>query len=218
MRRAFLLTVTALGMMVCLLGGTGLFAALSDSASTGTNRVTTNGLPPSADLKLASADHTSAIVCHTFADDLTTGLISETDLAPGSAGQAWFCLRNDGSAAMGSMRVIADGLSDVDHDCTGDEQDSGDATCGGDKAGELSDVLTVLFIQRDCGSGAEVYSSAEVNLRANASTPLALPTPAAGETMCFQAQISYRIPPQAADVQKAQSDTVTWRFKFTAQT
>ena len=79
MRRPFLLTVTALGLVVCLVGSTGLFAALTDTAATGTNQVTTPGLASSADIQLAFDEGTpGSPTCGAFSDDLATGLFDFT--------------------------------------------------------------------------------------------------------------------------------------------
>ena len=219
MRRPLLLTITALGALVCLVGSTGLFAALTDTARTGPNQVVTGGLAPSADIKLATAVFSGgSYTCGTFEDDLLTPAITETDLAPGSGGSAFFCLENVGSQALGSLHVMVDELVDVDHACTGDEADNGDTTCGGDLLGELSGVLSARWTSNACDTGVEQWATAEVSLLANSTTPEALPTLGIGETMCLQVYVAYRVPPLAADIQKAQSDTVTWRFKFTGQT
>src|SRR5262245_16526660 len=101
MRRSFLITVSALGLVVCLLGGTGLFAALTDSATTGTNQVDSAPLAGSANLQLALNDGLTpamTMTCGAFSDDLATGLVSGTGLiqSVNSAGSV-FCLRNVGS-------------------------------------------------------------------------------------------------------------------------
>jgi len=219
MRRSLLLTVTLLGVLICTVGGTGLFAALNDTAKTGTNTVTSDDLPTSIDIKLATASYSGGVTtCGTFVDDLATPLFTETDLQPGSNGLAFFCLRNAGAQMAASVDVMSIELSDIDQACTGDEADSGDATCGGDAAGELSDVLSVLFTSLDCSTGVEIDGTPEVGLGANASAPLALPDVAGGGTLCLKAQVSYRTPADPTDAQLAQSDTASWRFRFSAST
>jgi len=219
MRRSLLLTVTVLGALICLVGGTGLFAALNDTAKTGTNTVTSHDLPTSIDIKLATGSYSGGIItCGTFVDDLATPLFTETDLQPGSNGLAFFCLRNVGAQAASNVDVKSIELSDVDQACTGDEADSGDVTCGGGAAGELSHVLSVQFTSLDCSTGAEIDGTAEVGLGANAVGPLALPDISASGTLCLKAQVSYRTPADPVDAQLAQSDTASWRFRFSAST
>jgi hypothetical protein len=54
MRRSVLLTVAALGGLVSLIGGAGLFSALTDTARTGTNSAESAALAGSADIQLAA--------------------------------------------------------------------------------------------------------------------------------------------------------------------
>ena len=90
MRRSLLLTTSVLGLLICLIGGTGLFASLSDSAHTGTNTIESKGLPSSSDLKLATATYSTSFSCDTFSDDLATGLFDFSDMNP-SLGSAQAC-------------------------------------------------------------------------------------------------------------------------------
>ena len=64
MRRSALITLAALGGLICLIGGTGLFAALTDSARSGTNSLESGALAGSADIQLsnASVDAANAVV------------------------------------------------------------------------------------------------------------------------------------------------------------
>lgn len=220
MRRSLLATITVLGALICLVGGTGLFAALTDTATTGTNSATSDDLPSSIDIKLAGsyAFQGGTGVCGPFVDNLTTPLFTETDLRPNNAGQATFCIRNDGAQTAAHLDVKAIELADVDPACTGDEAESGDATCGNGAAGELSGVLSVLFIRVACDTGVDAENTAEVGLGDVAATPLELFPIGAGQTICFRSQLSYRDPADPADAQVAQSDSTSWRFRFTAGT
>lgn len=217
MRRAFLLTVTVLGILVCLIGSTGLFAALSDTASTGTNTVTSDGLAPSADIRLATATD-PGFVCGSFADDLTTPMITATEVVPGTYTSAAVCLTNVGSQALATLQVVVDELSDVDDACTGDESDSGDASCGAEGAGELSGVIDVRFAAYSCADSSVLGISATESLLESSSVPISLLVPGIGETICYRAEITYPESTSAGEVQQAQSDTATWRFKFIART
>ncbi len=219
MRRSLLATMTVLGALICLVGSTGLFAALTDSATTGTNTVTSDGLPTSIDIKLATADEYVGWmrICSTMADDLVTPLITESALQPGAGGSRFFCLRNDGAQTATDLTVRAFDLTDTDDACTGDEADSGDVSCGGGGAGELSQVLSVTFGVVECQDYTiETWSTGEIGLDANVSADLTLPALPAGATMCVQAYVAYRVPEDPLAAQLAQSDTVTWRFRFTA--
>jgi hypothetical protein len=222
MRRSALLTIAMLGGLVCLLGGTVLFSALQDTARTGTNSVESAALgasAESADIQLASATKAPGagpIECGTFSENLSSALITVSAVSPGDpAAGAYFCIKNVGSQTV-SLSGLAEELTDVDFACTGDEASSGDATCGGDQAGELSSVLQVAYQNQDCaGSGG--FGPAPM-LRDNATTPTSIPGAlAAGATGCFRTHIHYPSTTDATAVQTAQSDRATWRFKFTAQ-
>jgi hypothetical protein len=220
MRRSLLATITVLGALICLVGGTGLFAALTDTATTGTNTATSDDLPSSIDIKLGAGYQFSGGVgvCGAFVDNLTTPLFTETDMKPNNVGQATFCIKNDGAQNAAHLDVRAIELTDVDQSCTGDEAESGDATCGNGAAGELSGVLTVFFVSIDCGTGQDSENTAEVGLGDLATTPLTLFQVGAGQTICLRSQLSYRDPADPAAGQVAQSDSTSWRFRFTAGT
>ena len=219
MRRIALVLASALGAAVCLLGGTVLFSALQDTARTGTNSVESAALASSADIQLARGTFngtTGNIDCGTFSEDLTTGLFTLSDVSPGfnQSPAEILCIKNVGSQQV-TLSVLADELTDVDFACTGDEATSGDTTCGGDQAGELSSVLRISYSTVTCQSPAGSGSSPV--LKDNATTPHALGSLAAAATGCYFASIIYPGSTPAADVQKAQSDRVTWRLKFSAQ-
>lgn len=219
MRRSLLATMTVLGALICLVGSTGLFAALTDTATTGTNTVTSDDLPTSIDIKLATADafEGGMRICDTMSDDLATPLITESDLRPGNVGLRFFCLRNDGAQTASELTIRSFELTDTDQACTGDEADSGDASCGNGGDGELSEVLSVGFSVVECAEfHVETWSTGEIGLDANVTTDLVLPEVPAGATMCLKAQLSYRDPEDPLAAQLAQSDTATWRFRFTA--
>jgi hypothetical protein len=216
MRRSALLTAAALGSVACLLGGTVLFSALQDTARTGTNSVDSAALGSSADIQLArGTPNNGNIDCGTFSEDLTSGLITASGVKAGDPNVSeFFCIKNVGSQQV-TLSATADELTDVDFACTGDEAANGDTTCGGDQVGELSGVLTVAYVKGPCqGFGG---SAPTATLKNNATTPLALGTLAAGATNCYSANIQYQSTFANAAVQTAQSDRVTWRFKFSAQ-
>jgi hypothetical protein len=220
MRRASLLTLAALGLVVCLVGSTGLFAALTDTARTGTNQVTTPGLASSADIVVASTiDSAGSLACGTYSDDLATGLIDFTASPPYANADSFLCVKNVGSQALSSLTVQADELTDVDTACTGDEEANGDATCGGDAAGELADVLDVTVGWDACPYQMWTDTSPTTTLLASSTTPITLPTLAVGEEVCFLLRVAYPTAGASPEaIQRAQSDTVTWRFRFDAGT
>jgi len=217
--RSLLLTASVLGLLICLIGGTGLFAALTDSAHTGTNSIDSAALPGSADLKLANASYdANGYSCGTFSDDLATGLFNYADDAPAGFGIGnALCIQNAGSQAV-SLSAAIDQLTDVDVACTGDEADLGDATCGNDQVGELSGVVDVTIGDYDCGTAALNTIYQPGMLADLADTPQAMGTIGAGATRCFLIGVDVnQLAVPAADQQRAQSDKVTWRFVFTGQ-
>jgi hypothetical protein len=113
--------------------------------------VTTGPRPHAADIRISTASVVGGVVaCDAFEENLTTGLFEVGDFQPGSvAGGTFVCIKNMGSAAVGLTASVID-LIDTDPDCTGDEPEAGDATCGGSQAGELSTVVTVLIGQLTC--------------------------------------------------------------------
>jgi hypothetical protein len=116
MRRSALVTVSVLGGLVCLLGGTVLFSALQDTARTGTNSVESATLAASADIQLARGTFgAGGITCGTFSEDLTTGLFTATGVSPGyqTSIDEFFCIKNVGSQQV-TLSALADELTDLD--------------------------------------------------------------------------------------------------------
>ena len=216
MRRPILLTFITLGAIVTGLGGTGLFAALNDDASSGTNAVTSETLGPSADLKLSSAtmdESSSTMSCGTFGDDLTTPIVDVADVAPGADTWSYFCLRNDGVAPVTLSASLTEFVSG-ETGCTGDESAFDPDSCG-TGPGELPPVLEHVFGEYGClGSGTTYYGGD--TLAATSATPVAIGTLGAGEQKCYLARIAY--PPNTTNDtrQAAQSDQATWRYQFHA--
>jgi len=225
MRRSLLLTVTALGALICLMGGTGLFAALTDTARTGTNSIDSAPLAGTADIQLAPGDWlvgatgtTGRLVeCGEYSENLATGFFSASGVQPNYASdEVPYCIRNVGSAAV-NLSAFADELTDVDDSCTGDEALHGDTTCGGGALGELSSVLRIRYaVLHDCSDAGSI-DSRTVGLSDNATVgePI-LGTLQPGAFGCFSVQVIYGGATTDA-IQVAQSDTSTWRFKFVAQ-
>jgi hypothetical protein len=230
MGRNALRVVIVLGVLITLVGGTGIFAVFSDRATTGTNTVTSGSQPRAADLQLnVGVDTGQAIDCETdpdangviFEDDLTTGLFTLQDVQPGTTSDpAYLCLRNTGSAPL-SLYAAAIDLVDADVDCTGDEAAAGDTTCGTDgtapQAGELSPLLDVRFDEMDCHDSSVIFPGTEgvlYDLTDPAPIAFRAGTLAPGADLCLVLTIAYPSDTATTAVQQAQSDRVTWRFAF----
>jgi hypothetical protein len=216
-KRSALVTAAVLGGLVCLIGGTGLFAALQDSARSGTNSAESDAMAGSADIQVSTATAISGtgVACGTFSEDLTSPLHTVTGVTPDfNSDAAFYCVRNVGSQQV-TLSALSDELTDVDYACTGDEALHGDDTCGSGGAGELSSVLRVGYLGVDCAT-ANATTAGLPLLSDNAVTPVAHGTIAAGETRCFRSDVEYV--GNAPDVvQRAQSDRATWRTKWVAQ-
>jgi hypothetical protein len=221
MRRSSLLTIAALGVLICLIGGTGLFAALTDTARSGTNSVDSAPLAASADIQIARATIPGTTPpnfnCGTLSEELASGFFTASDITAGySSALAYFCVKNVGSQPV-NLAALATDLVDVEEACSGDEA-AFDETCGDNKAGELSGVLSITYrnIGR-CVDNAGSGSPQTLDLHENATTPAALGPLGVGQTLCYSVAIAYPSSAAADAVQKAQSDAATWRISFTAQ-
>jgi len=221
--RGSLRIVIVLGMLITLVGGTGIFAVFSDRATTGNNSATSLGLGHAADLKIATATTqtdpqiSQPFDCGTYTDDLATGVISLTT-GTTNAANASICIKNAGSSSV-DLTATAIDLTDLDIACTGDEAALGDTTCGLDQttqqpqAGELSPLLNVQFIPFDCSGGVELVSyQGQSELDTLVSTPVALGPLNPGQDRCFNLFVYYSASGLAA--QLAQSDQATWKFAF----
>jgi hypothetical protein len=225
-KRSVLVTAAVLGGLVCLIAGTGLFAALQDSARSGPNSAESDAMAASADIQVSTANVVDPQVgapevgCGAFSEDLTTPFHTVTGVTPGFVSNAWYCLKNVGSQQV-TLSALSDELTDVDYACTGDEALHGDTTCGSvtpsNGTGELSSVLRVNYVQLDCATNNGPGSSRL--LRDNAATggPVELGTIAAGETRCFRVDVEYALGLPSDAVQRAQSDRATWRYRWVAQ-
>lgn len=212
-----LLSVMALGAVVTLMGAAGVFAVFTDRATTGTNTISSGERAGAADLKIATATQApgSAVTCQTFNDNLTTGLFSLSGIQPGDPSTSkTICLKNAGSSAL-SISTSAIDLVDTETGCTGDEQLSGDTTCGSG-AGELSTVIRVEIAAGECATG---YGSVGTHTLAYLSgSPVLTANLASGAETCVFFLVDYPTSTSATDVQKAQSDSVSWRFAFDGTT
>ena len=210
-RRPLLLSIVVLGVVVTAVAGAGTFAPFTDRATSGTNSVASGERPRAADLKLAfNVSGPSACATATYVDDSTSPGITAANLQPGSRQQAWYCLKNAGGSPV-TLSAITTDLVDTDTGCTGDEAVV-DTTCGNNQAGELSSVLSTYVAKFPCEGGAGTNSFGGMLV---SPTPVDLGTLQPGETLCGAVEVSYGLNRTADDVQRAQSDTSTWKWAFT---
>ena len=152
--------------------------------------------------------------CANFSEDLATSFFVATDVRPqtGLVGKL-YCIKNVGSQ-MVTVSVTADELSDVDFACTGDEEIHGDTSCGNDGQGELSRRVSFGFFPHpQCSQLAEPGPGD--SLAGVAQTPAVLGQLNPGEERCFSIEGS--VGGDGQGNQQAQTDRVTWRFKWIAQ-
>jgi hypothetical protein len=213
MRRPVLLTLTVVGGAIALLGGTGIFAALSDTARSGTNSIETEALASSADLQIAVANQgTVPWICGQFSDDLTSPAFT---LSGTTDGQPFvYCLRNIGTQTVNVSAQVEE-FVDLEVGCTGDEG-AYDTTCGSSGQGELGDVARAQYQSMSCDLTEVTPFGPPLLLRDQLVTPLSLGTLGPGEARCYwvNAWVGYQ---NEVQHQQIQTDRLTWRFAWTGQ-
>jgi hypothetical protein len=220
-----------------LIGGVGLFASLSDTGKTGPLTAQSGALAGSADIKLTTAhlvDPTMSgqlsIACDNagYSDDLTTDTNTISASPNFTSDKLFFCIKNVGSQPV-SVTFDAFEMVDVELDCTGDEalfDAGGCGVVGGTPfTGELSGVLSVIVERYPQCDPNPIHEQTTRGLKSLESTPLALHSLSAsgGPPECYSLTLSYpeaspASPNTPAMIQAAQSDQVTWRFRFNAST
>ena len=220
MRRPLALSLIVLGLVVTVIGGTGLFAPFTDTATTGVNSLTSGTRPKAADIQLAwPVAGPTACATATYVEDSTTPGHTATDIQPGFTDEKHFCLRNVGSALV-AIAISAIDVVDTDIACTGDEAAAGDTTCGGDAAGELSLVIYGNLRTFNCDTGAPALVTGLGNLASGMAVSHSSWALDPGETLCGSVEVIYLtgLPVTVDDTLRAQSDSVTWKYQFTAGT
>jgi len=217
MHRQMLRLTFILGVLVTVLGGTGVFASFTDTAQGGVNSVGSGARPSAADLQIATATVSGSVVtCGAFSDNTSTAQFTLTNVQPTTpTAKTYICLRNVGSGAL-TLSMTAPSLRDLDTSCTGDEAAAGDTTCGNNGQGELSDVIAVGSSTVDCRDIATILGgTGDLLSRINAiPAEVAADVLAAGATSCVELSVRY-VGSSETEIQVAQSDTVTWNFLFT---
>jgi len=206
-----------MGAIVTAVGGTGIFAVFTDRATQGTNTITSGSRPHAADIQLAKAspDQLGNANCGPFSDDLTTQMWTVSDFQPNDNAVRYMCVKNAGSAPFTGSLTTVD-LVNSDGSCTGDES-TVDPTCGsGVGAGQLASVLQVGVGLLDCDNIQSV-TDFTANLGQLSTTPIVFasndPLPP-GVTGCLAMSVSYPLSTPEANIQAAQSDSVSWKFAF----
>jgi len=226
MGRQTLRITIVLGMLVTLLGGTGIFATFTDRATTGTSSVSSGERPKAADLKIAAAnpDTTSGnFNCGTYADDLEGTLISASDVQPGqTAGSAYLCVKNAGSGAASVVATVTD-LVNTDLGCTGDEQAAGDSCDSVGDPGELGSLILLDYDLLDCSTLDQGHFKFIAGYTEAPSFYVGTPwdflggaTMSPGDVACFRVTARYRSDVTEQQMQLAQSDQFTWTYAFDA--
>lgn len=230
-RHALRITIL-LGVLITLVGGTGIFAVFTDRATAGENSVTTGERPRAAELKIATPSEEGAMCAPattSWADDTETAQFTAGSLQPGQdLAPAYLCLMNAGSASL-VVHASAIDLVDADVACTGDEAAAGDLTCGLDandapQAGELSAALQITIERVGCEDPSVLLGAASSNTLDQFSSMFVYLAPGAtgaplapDEIACLRLQASYPAPASEDVAQRAQSDRATWRFAFDAE-
>ena len=216
-----LLSCTALGVVVGLLGVAGVFATSSDRATTGQNDARSGDLPqpePAVDLELAHASGINSlsgqVTCgDDWSGDLTTGVLTSDGVSlagdglSGDSDYGSVCIRNVGTlGALYSVRALD--LVDSELSCAPGEA-AADTTCGSG-AGELSSQLLTDVRHVKQGTRPCSYANrAAPYLRALATTEAASVgylAPGEVDAVCLQVRW---VPTDAS-----QSDRASWRYAF----
>lgn len=216
-RRPLALSLIVLGVLVTLIGGTGIFAPFTDTANTGTNSLTSGTQPRAADIQIVwpAADTSACAVPANYVENSQTPGHSATDVQPGYNSFQNFCVKNVGTGTTGLNFRIIDRV-ETDNTCHGDEAASGDTTCGGGAAGELGSVLQVSVYRYNCTTGDATLILGIGALAGDNNVSHADWALDPGEIWCGASQIRYPTGQPVTDVLKAQTDTVTWAFQFIA--
>jgi hypothetical protein len=204
-RHPGLLGLAAVSVVLGLLGLAGLFAAVTDRATTGGNRLGTDELVEPDDLELRLASRSEDGTCGEFTDDLVTGLLAVAvagEDAESARLETGVCLRNDGLLA-GDVAVSTLDVDSRELACSSREAEV-DATCGEGLEGELHDVLSVDFAR--CSDGA-LLASGPVGYLEGAPQRLLRVHPGEVREVCLRASI-------LGWARALQSDRLTWRFAF----
>jgi hypothetical protein len=223
--------VVAGGVTLALLSVTGVLAVFTDTATHGTNTVGSREMKMPIDLKLNTSTSNDGGVCANTVDNLTTPAYNHTTLDlsfPVQSFTEWhrLCLRNEGRVGA-QVTIHAVDFAQGETACSGAEAQV-DTTCGrvGLRAlpGELQDVLDVqfstgLFSSGGCGNGSVADATATwAALQSTAGGhTFVMPTPStAGTNMCVAFRLVRKDGLTEDDLQRAQTDQISWRFQFRA--
>lgn len=221
------ISLVAAGIVLACATLLGVFAAISDTADTGTLSVESEDLAASIELKIADhqiaaaerCTNVSEVPAASYVDDQTIDLLTLADANPGSTLTRYVCVKNEGAQpAVVSLDLL--NTVDVETGCTGDEADT-DATCG-TGAGELADDVDVTVTQRGTAATSTVQCDEAAQTPAvsydgvadsTASAALGGPIPAGGYA-CYEVVATYDATTPAGEVTDNQTDQVTWQHRF----
>lgn len=220
-RNTYLWSVMVVGAIVTAVGSTGISAVFRDRATQGANTIESGPQPRAADLQIGQFVAGS---CSGMQDDLTTALWNVANMQPGGAVQRDLCLMNNG-ATSASVRLAAIDVVESDAQCTGDEQAVDPACGGGLGQGQLASAVQVEYAtDMDCdtvignnGTGDLVGVLGSLGVGGSfavLTTDSGLP---AGSTMCVSLTVRYPSDTSVDLVQAAQTDGVSWKFAFDAE-
>jgi predicted ribosomally synthesized peptide with SipW-like signal peptide len=214
-----LIRVMAVGAVITLAGGSGIYALFSDRAMTGSNSVTTGDVPtpPPGDTHLQIANTSSGdypLGCGTFSDDLATGLFTIADLTASSYPYSLICLKNAGTTTMATVSMTVEDLVETETGCSTGEVAAGDATCGNDLEGELSSGLVAFLNRPACSTGSTSGPAGYLDLATLQWSAIILPGSALapGDIACVYVGVTWT--GDATTLQLTQTDQLTWRFAF----
>lgn len=221
------ISLVAAGVVLACATLLGVFAAISDTADTGTLSVESEDLAASIELKIADHEVSSSERCTdpgavpsaSYVDDQTIDLLTLADANPGSTLTRYVCVKNEGAQpAVVSLDLL--NTADVETGCTGDEADT-DATCG-TGAGELADDVDVTVTQIGpadtstvgCNETAQTPAVTYDGVADSTASAALGGTIPGGAFACYQVVATYDAATPAGEVTDNQTDQVTWQHRF----
>jgi hypothetical protein len=221
-RRPALLAVLALASVSALMSVTGVFAEFGDTATGGENDVTSADSLTGVDLQIAPYivdpfDPQGAGACGDFTDDTETALFEAELIEVGFEQElsGLYCVRDLGTTGA-HFTVGAVDVVEAEAGCTGKERDFDD-TCG-EGPGELSSVAEWQWLTVDCATGelGTSHSGTYALKFPQGDSFASAPLPTDGSPVCVRFGV-YIVDEWGVErLSAAQSDAMSWRFRFLA--
>ena len=225
-------TLVAVGVVMTMATLLGVFAALTDTAETGTLQATSSGLQTSIDLMIdntaISNATTNCATRSTYVENQSVVPLSWNGADEGESFTRYVCVKNVG-VETAQMGVSLINTVNSETGCTGDESDF-DVSCGGSGVGELgpnlqatitkmgsSDTANVLCNESGLLGGATFSTIVNTAMKSLDIAVLGASSKIPqNEFACYRIEVEYSNVSDTNE-QRAQSDQVQWQFRFHAE-